>query len=93
MRPYLNLKVFLVWSVLGLGRSEGADFVGIYVNKESPQRRIEFLSDGRYFKVSFLGESGTYKKEKSTLTCVDKDGDKMDFTLQGRDLVDAEGHH
>jgi hypothetical protein len=39
-------------AVPAFGRIQGGDCVGVYVNRESPEDRIEFLSDGRYHETS-----------------------------------------
>lgn len=87
--------VFLFWLLFGAGFGAGcaptAELSGIYVNKEYPRDRIEFLADGKYFRGYCGGSQGTYTREKDTYVCKGEDGGGTRFRLKGRILVDQGG--
>ena len=83
--------VFLFWLLLGVDCGDTAELSGIYVNKQAPHYRIEFLPESDSFICHPYYSRGTFTKEKGTCICKNKDG-KVRFRLKGKILVDQDGN-
>ncbi len=83
--------VFVFWLLLGVAWSVAAEPTGVYVNKQSPYYRIEFLKDGKSFLGHPYRSHGTYVKEKDTYVCQDERQQETRYQLKGESLIDQDG--
>jgi hypothetical protein len=90
LRREVTLIVYGFCLATAVARAEGGDLGGIYVKEKSPVYRIELSSDGRYYQVG-INSSGTWHKNEGRLVCLDNWGERTEFLILGRNLLDEEG--
>jgi hypothetical protein len=87
MKLHRAFAVLAVWTSV-VANSQAADFVGIYATRDSPKQRIEFLADGTYYQAGYDSAPGTYRRKEGRVVCVDKQGDRQEFLVLGKNLID-----
>ena len=88
MNAHLTTLLFSCLAVVGSG--EPAELSGIYVNKQSPDDRVEFLVKGRYVR-SYPQGQGQYTKEGEAIVCRDEGTEEFRFRRKGKSLIDQDG--